>query len=65
MKYSNQIPALAALAVSAIAHAGDTPADATPFVFGETLTGSTLGNSEALVVTTSDCGTFFLSLIHI
>ena len=59
MKYSNQIPALAALAVSAIAHAGDTPADATPFVFGETLTGSTVGNSEALVVTTSDCGTYF------
>ena len=59
MKYSNQIPALAALAVSAIAHAGDTPADATPFVFGETLTGSTVGNSEALVVTTSGCGQYF------
>ena len=59
MKYATQIPTLAALAVSAIAHAGDTPAEATPFVFGETLTGSTVGNSEALVVTTSDCGTYF------
>ncbi len=59
MKYSNQIPALAALAVSAIAHAGDTPAEATPFVFGETLTGSTVGNSEALPVSTTGCGQFF------
>lgn len=59
MKYSNQIPALAALAVSAMAHAGDTPADATPFVFGETLTGSTVGNSEALPVATSACGSYF------
>ena len=58
MKYSNQISALAALAFSAFAYAGDTPETATPFVFGEAATGSTAGNTQALT-TSGSCGSYF------
>ncbi len=59
MKYTNQIPTFAALAVSALAFAGDTPDTATPFVFGEAATGSTVGNTEALITPSASCGIYF------
>lgn len=59
MKYATQIPTFAALAVSAIAYAGDTPETATPFVFGEAAVGTTTGNTEALLTPSGSCGSYF------